>query len=133
MIVLDEQLMGRNLERKIARWYRGSVRLVTEFQPHTIIKDDAIPRLLCRENKPTFVTINVKDFWRKIPANDRFCIICIAWSDSRANSIPAALRTIFKLPAFATKSARMGKIVRVGEAITYYSRDEGEVNVEIVW
>lgn len=26
MIVLDEQLLGRNLEREIRHWYRGAVR-----------------------------------------------------------------------------------------------------------
>jgi hypothetical protein len=29
MIVLDEQLLGRDLDRDIARWYRGPVSLIT--------------------------------------------------------------------------------------------------------
>jgi hypothetical protein len=46
MIVLDEQLLGRSVEREIKRWYRGSVVFVTELRPGTVIKDEAIPGLL---------------------------------------------------------------------------------------
>jgi hypothetical protein len=28
MLVLDEQLLGRNLEAALGRWYRGSVRAI---------------------------------------------------------------------------------------------------------
>ncbi len=62
MIVLDEQLLGRNLEVEIARWYRGAVCFITDLRPNTVIKDDAIPQLLQQANQPTFVTINVNDF-----------------------------------------------------------------------
>jgi len=66
MIVLDEQLLGRNIEQELAKWYRGRVVFVTELRPDSIIKDEAIPELLRRQNRPTFVTINERDFWRKI-------------------------------------------------------------------
>ncbi|MBI5650489.1 MAG: hypothetical protein HZC40_08605 [Chloroflexi bacterium] len=39
MIVLDEQLLGRNIEVEIARWYRGTVCFITDLRPNTIIKD----------------------------------------------------------------------------------------------
>jgi hypothetical protein len=38
MIVLDEQLLGRNLEREIARWYHGTVRSLIDLRPNTIIE-----------------------------------------------------------------------------------------------
>jgi len=41
MIVLDEQLLGRNLEREIAKWYRGKVLFVTDLRLNSVIKDDA--------------------------------------------------------------------------------------------
>ena len=66
MIVLDEQLLGRGVERDIAHWYRGTVQFITDLRPHTIIKDEAIPVLLRRPAQPTFVTINERDFWRKV-------------------------------------------------------------------
>lgn len=40
MIVLDEQLMGRNLEVEIAKWYRGTVQFIADLRPNTVIKDD---------------------------------------------------------------------------------------------
>ena len=57
MIVLDEQLLGRNIEYTIAQWYRGSVQWITDIRPHTVIKDNAIPHLLRALDQPTFVTI----------------------------------------------------------------------------
>jgi len=66
MIVLDEQLLGRDLDSEIARWYPGNVRFIIDLRPGTVIKDDAIPALLREQSLPTFVTINVRDFWRKV-------------------------------------------------------------------
>jgi hypothetical protein len=60
MIVLDEQLLGRGLERDIAQWYRGTVQFVIDLRPHTVIKDEAIPALLRQRSQPTFVTINAR-------------------------------------------------------------------------
>ena len=31
MIVLDEQLLGRDLEREIGRWYKGEVCFITDL------------------------------------------------------------------------------------------------------
>jgi hypothetical protein len=72
MIVLDEQLLGRGIEAAIAHWYRGAVRLITDLRPGTVIKDDATPALLRREARPTFVTINEADFWRKVAITEHF-------------------------------------------------------------
>ncbi len=66
MIVLDEQLMGRNIDVEIAKWYKGNVCFIIDLRPHSVIKDNAIPELLRQQNKPVFVTINERDFWRKI-------------------------------------------------------------------
>jgi|SRR6185295_8893437 len=76
MIVLDEELQGLGLERAIADWYRGAVLIVKRLRPGTVIKDEAIPTLLRRVNQPTFVTINHSDFWRRIPAEPSFCLVC---------------------------------------------------------
>jgi len=68
MIVLDEQLLGRDVEGQIAQWYRA-VCFITDLRPNTVIKDDVIPKLLQQERQPTFVTINEQDFWRKAQTN----------------------------------------------------------------
>lgn len=36
MLVLDEQLLGRNLESDLARWYRGPVLFITDLRPATV-------------------------------------------------------------------------------------------------
>ena len=72
MIVLDEQLLGRNLETAIARWYKGNICFITDLRPQSVIKDDAIPKLLQLENQDTFITINERDFWRKVVINQHF-------------------------------------------------------------
>ena len=122
MIVLDEQLLGRNLEIEIARWYAGTVYYITELRPNTIIKDDAIPMLLREQSQPTFVTINVQDFWRHTPPSEDYCIVCFALPDSRVQEIPTRLRLLFDDIEFKTKAARMSKVVQIAEqGVTYYT------------
>jgi hypothetical protein len=67
MIVLDEQLLGRGLERDIAQWYRGTVQFITDLRPHTIIKDEAIPVLLRRQAQPISTTRSIKRSRHSIP------------------------------------------------------------------
>ncbi len=128
MIVLDEQLLGRGLERDIAQWYRGTVQFVTDLRPHTIIKDEAIPVLLRRQAQPTFVTINERDFWRKVATDQRYCIVCFVLSDARVREIPLALRALLRRPELRTKAQRMGKIIRVtNNDLSYYTFSDRQV------
>ena len=128
MIVLDEQLLGRDLEHDIARWYRGPVRFVIDLRPHSVIKDEVIPDLLRRQSRPTFVTINERDFWHRVAADRRYCFVCFSLPDSRVREIPQALRLLLRRPEFRTKAQRMGKILRVTtEEILYYTVDDRKV------
>jgi hypothetical protein len=122
MIVLDEQLLGRHLEFEIARWYRGPVHSIIDLRPNTIIKDDAVPALLRQQSLPTFVTINEADFWHRVAADERYCVVCFALPDSRAREIPNLLRALFRRTEFRTKASRMGKIIRVtSREVSYYT------------
>ncbi|ODS34557.1 MAG: hypothetical protein SCARUB_00292 [Candidatus Scalindua rubra] len=128
MIVLDEQLLGRNIEVEIAKWYRGAVQFISDLRPNTVIKDDAIPELLRQQNQPSFVTINETDFWRKVTIDKRYFIICFVLSDSRAGEIPHSLRSLLRRSEFNTKAKRMGKVTRVkSEEIDYYTFDDRSV------
>lgn len=129
MIVLDEQLKGRRrLDEIIARWYQGPVIFVTELRPNTIIKDEIIPVLLRQVNQPTFITINETDFWRKFPADERFCLVCFALTDAKADEIPQQLRRLLQMPEFAHKASRMGKVIRVTQQnITFYTTGSRQV------
>lgn len=128
MIVLDEQLLGRNIETEIARWYGGAVQFIIELRPSTVIKDDAIPEILRQQNQPTFVTINERDFWRKVAGDNQYCVVCFSLTDARAQEIPAVLRTLLQRTEFRTKAARMGKVIRVTEEeISYYSSKDRQI------
>jgi hypothetical protein len=105
MIVLDEQLLGYGLQGMIARWYRGKVTDVTQLRPHTHILDDAVPELLRRARLPSFVTINVHDFWRRMAADDQFGILCFALAHPQAKTIPSLLRRLFARDPFRTRRA----------------------------
>ena len=122
MIVLDEQLQGLGLEEAVACWYRGAVFVVKKLRPGMVIKDDVIPALLRQLKQPTFVTINYMDFWRRVPADNAYCIVCLELPTGQVKEIPVRLRQLLRLPEFKTKKARMGKVVLVRERrLQYYS------------
>ncbi|HDN26977.1 MAG TPA: hypothetical protein ENG03_07770 [Thioploca sp.] len=94
MIVLDEQLLGRNLELEIAKWYPGTVQFIIDLRPNTVIKDEAIPALLRLQNQPTFITINERDFWKKVLIDGHFCVVCFTLSDTHAHKTFQLLRLL---------------------------------------
>ena len=122
MIVLDEHLQSKGVEEAIRQWYAGAVINILDFRPDTIIKDEAIPGLLAQQDLPTFVTINVNDFWQRLPASEKFCLICFAVTSSEIIHIPSLLRRLLRHSDFNTKVKRAGKVVRIasqGQAAFY--------------
>ncbi len=129
MIVLDEHLQSKGLEEAIRQWYAGAVISVLDLRPATVIKDEAIPALLAQQNQPTFVTINVTDFWKRIPASDGFCLVCFALTSSEIIQIPSLLRRLLRHPDFDTKAKRTGNVIRItaqGNA-AFYNTDRSVV------
>jgi len=124
VIVLDEHLKRQSIRADIMAWYPGQVISVSNLRSASIIKDEAIPTLLLKVVKPTFVTINVTDFWKKAMPHTGYCIINVAVPKERVREIPGILRRLFRLPDFKTKALRMGKIIRLTQnGIEYYERD----------
>ncbi len=122
MIVLDEQLLNYGLRATIARWYRGRIVTITELRPGSVIRDDAIPAILREGSQPTFVTINVEDFWRRLAPDTHFFVACFALSHSQAGNVATLLRQLFHLPPFRTRRLRSGKIARVStEQVQFYT------------
>jgi len=103
VIVLDEQLTGRGLDAAIGRWYRGAVCFVDTLRPEGVITDDAIPSLLRQQRHPTFVTINERDFWRRIAIDRRDCVVCFAMDDSLVALIDDPSRHCFAIRVSAPK------------------------------
>lgn len=130
MIVLDEQLLGRQIEHAIEHWYRGAVRFIVDLRPDTVIKDEMIPAILRQQSQPTFVTINEGDFWRKVASDHRYCVVCFALPDWRTREIPTALRSLCQRPEFRSKVQRMGKVIRVtDEGVSYYTMHDRTIHV----
>ena len=128
MIVLDEQLLGLDIDQHIAAWYPGAVLFITDLRPGTIIKDDAIPALWRQQQQPTFVTINERDFWRRVAIDRSFCVVCFALPDLRAREIPELLRALFRNKEFQSKAERIGKVARVTEReVSYYTSADNQV------
>jgi hypothetical protein len=91
MIVLDEQLADPRIIHSIQSWYKGKVISIVDVRPRTLVTDDAIPILLRRLSAPTFVTINHRDFWRKIPARSTYCVICLKLPTEHVLKVPETL------------------------------------------
>ena len=130
MIVLDEHLQSKGLDKAIGRWYAGAVINILDLRPNTVIKDEAIPGLLAQQNQPTFVTINANDFWQRVSASEKSCIICFAMASSEIIHIPSLLRRLLRHSNFDTKAKRTGKIVRItsqGNAM-FYSIEDGNIH-----
>ncbi len=134
MIVLDEQLHGRRTLAAIASWYRAHVVSVTSLRPGTVIKDDAVPVVLrsVARSRPTFVTINAADFWRRTPPHHAYCIVAVDLPAERIPDLPDLLRRALRLPDLATKGRRMGKVVRLTPRLVEYYEADGAVH-SVVW
>ncbi len=124
MIVIDENLHDRWLMAAIAAWYPGKVISIVKLRPHSVIKDDAIPALLLNVSHPTFVTINVTDFWRKVDPHPAYCIVNVGLPKERMDEVPELLRRFLHLPEFKTKALRMDKMIFLAlNRIRYYEFD----------
>jgi hypothetical protein len=121
MIVFDENVHQQRIMASVAAWYRGRVLSITALRPGTLIMDEAIPAILRRVSQPTFVTTNVEDFWRRVPADPRYGIMCVVLPSGRLYELPPFLRRLFRVSTFKTKARRMGKVVRVSmNQLQYY-------------
>ena len=120
MIVFDENVHQQRIMETVAAWYRGRVLSVRALRPGTVIKDEALPTVLRSVREPTFVTTNVVDFWRRIPAHRRYCIVCVVLPNDRVPEMPDLLRRLLSVAAFKTKASRMGKVIRVSDAQLHY-------------
>lgn len=122
MIVLDENIHDARILDSVKRWYRGQVISVVELRPQTIIKDDAIPRLLLHTRSPTFVTINVDDFWRKISPHRGYCIVTVALPQQMALQTSDLLHKLLRLHPYRASASRLGFVFRLTpDGFGYYS------------
>jgi hypothetical protein len=98
-----------------------------------VIPDEAIPELLRTVRQPTFITINVTDFWRRLTPDRRFGVVCFALPSTRVEELPNLLRLLFATAPFRTHRGRLGKIARVSpDRVQYYTTKSWAVQ-EVNW
>lgn len=111
MIVLDEQLNNPELVAEIAAWYPGQVATLKSLRTGSQVADEAAETLLRTVKQPTFITINVKDFWRVIRADKRFAVVAIELPVDDASKVSRWLRRLLTTKPFDTKAGRMGVVI----------------------
>ncbi len=133
MIVLDEHMANRRVSSDITSWYKGKIVFIRDLRHGSLIKDDAIPRLLRKTNaQPAFVTINVSHFWQKVPIDKRFCVVCFDIPDLFPSRISPALRSLNRLfshPDFRNKKQRVGHVFRISTdgPTQFYSHNDTQI------
>lgn len=133
MIVLDEHLDEGLVLRPLSRRLKSQVVSVRELRPGTVIKDEAIPTLLRQYRNATFVTANVSDFWRKLPAHARYSLVCVPVPTERQGENPDLLVAFHRHLAFRTVGQRMGKVIRLNkDEILYYVVNQRTVS-RVAW
>ena len=111
-LVLDEHLGRTEVLAPLQKWLTATK--IEDLAGDEILKDDRILQLLCQRKQPTFVTLD-DDFFHCRLCDRRYCLIYCVVPRQQQHRIPVILRRVFRLPEFATKAARMGKVVRVHE------------------
>jgi len=121
VIVLDENIDQQRVLVPLKSRYKGKIISVRDLRPGTVIKDEAIPAILCQHRQSTFVTTNVIDFWRRVTPHSRYCIVCVPLPAERQDEIPNLLLKLLRQQAFRTARQRMGKVIRASQSeILYY-------------
>lgn len=83
--------------------------------------------ILRQLRQPTFVTIDM-GFWNAGLRDAHYCILCFPLPSDEQHAIPGLLRQLFRLPEFATKAARMGKVARISQAqIDYWQTGHEQI------
>jgi hypothetical protein len=129
MIVFDENIFDQDVIDDLNRWYKGKVVSIKDLRLRTLIKDEAVPTILRTVKQPTFLTTNVSDYWRKMPAHATYCMICFELANEQIIEIPRLLRVVLRFREFKTKAARMGKILLVRHnRIDYYEVGSNQIS-----
>ena len=109
-LVLDEHLSREEVLEPLRSW--RSIQKIEDLTPNETLKDDRILQSSRRQQQPTFVTLDGGFFLRK-HRDPRYRLLYFVIPRQQQAHLPGLLRRLFRLPAFKTKAARMGKVVRI--------------------
>lgn len=88
-IILDDQLFDLEVLIPIARWI--TVQRLRDLRPGEVIKDERVPVLLRQLCQPTFVTIDM-GFWDRKLRDARYCVLCFPLRNDEQDKLPELLR-----------------------------------------
>lgn len=129
-IILDDQLFDLEVLIPIARWI--TVQRLRDLRPGEVIKDERVPVLLRQLRQPTFVTIDM-GFWDRKLRDARYCVLCFPLRNDEQDKLPELLRHLLRLPEFHAKATRMGKVVRVASTHIEYWQLGDELLHKLRW
>ena len=129
-IILDDQLLPLDVLVPIARW--ATVQRLRDIRPGEVIKDERVPMILRELRQPTFVTIDMA-FWARRLCDLRYCIVCFPLRNDEQQLIPGMLRQLLRLPEFHSKAQRMGTVIQVGAHQIRYWRYSDEETHSLTW
>lgn len=130
LIVLDEHLAIDEVMAPLARHY--SVTTIRKLRRTERILDDRIPAILLTLDRPTFLTID-QIFCDRRWCHEGYCILYFDLRSQEQDHVAPMTRALFKLREFATRSARMGKVVRITpRMIAYWQRRQTELH-HVIW
>ncbi|MGE0682057.1 MAG: hypothetical protein AB7P69_14305 [Candidatus Binatia bacterium] len=122
-IVLDEHLGDTEVLEPLRRWITAVK--IEDLAPDETLKDDRLLQMLRKQKQPAFVTLDA-GFFHKNCCDRRYCLVSFVVPHQQQHRIPGLLRRSFHLPEFKSKTAGMGKVVRVNEERVEFWQVGGE-------
>jgi hypothetical protein len=124
VILLDQNLNSREIIQAVSAWSYEKVTSVPLLTGQTQLSDEQVIKVLHELRHTTFVTVNVKHFWRVAEGHPNYAIFCFNEDqDLTVPRIPQELRKILRLPQFHRVRQRCRYVVKVTTVnIQYYRR-----------
>lgn len=123
-LILDDHLSPDLVLLPLRRW--TTARFLRDMRPGQVIKDERVPDILRSLRWQTFVTID-DWFWNRRLRHAQHCIVYAALPSEEQEDLPSLVRRLFRLPAFRTRAARMGKVARVShEAVVWWQLGDAD-------
>ncbi len=127
MIVLDENFPES--QRQLLRSWRIAIRQIGDEVGHKGMKDQEIIPLLLRLRRPTFCTLDMGFYERRL-CHARYCLVCL---DVRQYEAAVFVRRLLRHPEFNTQAKRMGAVIRVSQVGLSVWYLHAEKEIRLLW
>ncbi|MBI1930411.1 DUF5615 family PIN-like protein [Candidatus Poribacteria bacterium] len=114
--VLDENII-RPVREELERAGFKVEQISIEVGPTEHFTDEHVIYYLRNNKQRTFITRNVKHFYRRHLQHSNYSLLCV---EAEAPQVGEIVRRVLRLPQFRTKAKRMGKIIRASVHHVWY-------------